>query len=214
MLIHPLAPLMAQPFCIREIKLLARKYPTLSIFECPHTIVCTIDDRLFYEFDEVLQKVKVFVLTNYKESAVELNKMYDDIVMPMWKFDDDSIKQIWQSSNAGQILLRVDALVKMYVKGKANQDRLKEIARIRREATFANAEEQKAAYEAAFKKRMYDTYFEPLSKSITRKKVNNMSVVQYDVPLFNRLKGDCGLERIHVLRAIWADALEATKKIE
>jgi hypothetical protein len=214
MIVHPLAPMMAQPFCHLEIKVLARKYPTLSIFECAHTIACTVDDRLFYEFDELLQKVTMFILTNYKESAVELNKMYDDIVMPMWKFDDDSIKQIWQSSNAGQILLRVDALVKMYVKGKANQDRLKEIARIRREATVTNVEEERAAYEAAFKKRMYDTYFEPLSKSMKRTKVNNMSVLKYDVPLFNKMKGECGLERIQVLRSIWADALEATKKIE
>jgi hypothetical protein len=173
-----------------------------------------MDDPLFYEFEPVLDKVKMAILEGYSESAIELNKIYDDIIWPIWKPGDDTIKQIWQGSNAGQVLMRVDALMKMYRKGKKNQEHLKEIARIQMEESVATAEEEKAAHEAAFKKRMYDTYFEQLHKSIKRTKVNGTNVMEYDIPLFNRLKGECGLERIHVLRAIWADALEATKKIE
>jgi hypothetical protein len=213
---HNLEYLLDQPFCHAEVKALIAKYRHSLILEkTGTTMVPYMDDETFDEIKGVLNLVKCAIMREYSGYKTPMLEILTKAVAITSHDGTPDAQHVWESSKTGQIVMCIHGIIKMYQHGRSSAAEAADAAAGAAWAA-ARAEEEKTQTYLEMQKRRkdytYRVYFQPICDSFHYKILNDKIVFKYDKGLVNEMYMECGIEDSFMAKAVYMDALEATKE--
>ena len=205
---HNLEYLLDQPFHHTEVKALIAKYRHSLILQGTGTMMVPyMEDDVFEEIKGVLNLVKCAIMREYSSHKTAMLEILTKAVAVTPHGGNPGAQHVWESSKTGQVVMCIHGLLQMYQHGRSAAAA---------DAAKAKAEAEKAQNYLDMQKRRrdhtYKIYFQPICDSFHYQIQNDKIVFKCNKGLINDMYMECGIEDSYMAKAVYADALEATKE--
>ena len=212
---HNLEYLLDQPFHHTEVKALIAKYRHSLILQGTGTMMVPyMEDDVFEEIKGVLNLVKCAIMREYSSHKTPMLEILTKAIDIAPHGGNPGAQYIWESSKTGQIVMCIHGLLQMYQHGRSAAAAAAAKAAAAAAAAKADAEKMQAHLEMRKRRRdhTYKIYFQPICDSFHYQIQNDKIVFKCNKGLINDMYMECGIEDSYMAKAVYADALEATKE--